>query len=123
MRRLLALAGIAGAAALLAGCVPTSGSLAFQPPADAWHDALLTGTLHIDDDCVWVETPDAAYFPVFPVGAARMEAGELVYGRAWSDGDTIDIGGGEAREAGAGWYIPDGCPDLPLWSAAPPPEA
>ncbi|KRB37206.1 hypothetical protein [Microbacterium sp. Root180] len=123
MRRVLAIAaGVAAVALGLTGCVPTGGPLAMQPRAEAWHDALLTGTLHIDDDCVWVETADAAYVPVFPVGSARMEAGRLLYGATWSDGDTIDIGGGEAPEAGADWYIPDGCPDALLWGAAPPPE-
>jgi hypothetical protein len=94
-----------------------------QPPAEAWHDALLTGTLHIDEDCVWVETPDATYVPVFPVGEARMEAGNLVYGRVWTDGETIEIGGGETRTQGQGWYVPDGCPDALFWGAAPPPQA
>lgn len=120
MRRLLAVVGLTAAALALTACVPSSGPLAMQPRAEAWHDALLTGTLHIDDACVWVETPDADYIPVFPVGVARMEAGKLVYGHTWSDGDTIDIGGGEAREAADDWYIPEGCADALLWDAAPP---
>lgn len=123
MRRPLALALVAAAAAVLTGCVPSSGPLAMQPQAEAWHDALLTGTLRIDDDCVWIETPDATYIPVFPVGEARMEAGQLVYGHVWRDGDRIEIGGGETRTAGRDWYIPEGCPDAIFWGAAPPFEA
>ncbi len=123
MRRAFAALATAAGAVVLSGCVPSSGPLAFQPPAEAGYDALLTGTLHIDDECVWVEAEGTEYIPVFPVGVARMEAGKLIYAAAKSDGDTILIVGGEARTAGEDWYIPAGCPDALLWSAAPPPEA
>ncbi|WP_374311448.1 hypothetical protein [Microbacterium sp.] len=46
----------------------------------------------------------------------------------YADGDPIQVGGGTmngttAGSAGADMYIPDGCPDLPLWAASPPFEA
>lgn len=124
MNRVAAAIGLAVAAAsVLTACVPSSGPLAFQPKSDAGYDALLSGTLHIDEDCVWVEAEGDDYIPVFRIGDARMEAGELVYARRYGDGATIEIPGGETAVAGEGWYVPSGCPDLMLWNAAPQYEA
>ena len=108
---------------MLTACVPSSGPLAFQPKSDAGYDALLSGTLRIEGACVWVEAEGADYIPVFRIGDARMEAGELVYSGRYGDGETVEIPGGETAGAGEGWYIPSGCPDLPLWDAAPQYEA
>ncbi|WP_127473867.1 hypothetical protein [Microbacterium sulfonylureivorans] len=127
MRRRLAALGIAAACGLLPGCgapaLPSSGPVAYRPPVDAYMDALLSGTLHLDDECAWVESEYGDYLPVFPIGIARLDTDELVYGGRYGDGDVIGVGGGDANDySGAGWYIPDGCPDLPLWAAAPPPD-
>lgn len=132
MRRPLTLAGIAGVAVLLSGCLawplPTDGPVAFRHGTGANMDALLEGTLHLDEDCAWVESEYGDYLPVFEVVSARYEEGELVYGGAHSDGDRIAVGGGEmggatTSSASGDMYIPDGCPELTLWAAAPPFEA
>lgn len=83
--------------------------------------ALLPGTVRITAECVWVEADDASYIPVFEVGEARAEGGDiLVYGQRYVDGDRIEVGGGISPDAGADWYVPPGCPDAELWAAAPP---
>jgi hypothetical protein len=131
MRRLLALAGMAGAVLALSGCafpLPTDGPVATRHGTGGNMDALLEGTLRLDADCAWIEAEDGGYIPVFEVGVARFEAGELVFGGRYADGDPIQVGGGTmngttAGSAGADMYIPDGCPDLPLWAASPPFEA
>lgn len=124
MRRLLAVAGSLAIAGLLTGCLPTGGPVATRHGTGANMDALLTGTLRLNEECAWIETEDGGYIPVFELGVARYEAGRLVYGRHYADGDAIEIGGGETNDdSGADWYIPSGCPDLKLWVAAPPPEA
>ncbi len=132
MRRMLAVAAIGAAAVCLTGCLawplPTDGPVAMRHGNGGNMDALLEGTLHLDDECAWVESEYGDYLPVFEVGVARYEDGKLIYGGPRSDGDRIQVGGGEtnsttADERGGEMYIPDGCPDLTIWIAAPPFEA
>ncbi|MFE7846775.1 hypothetical protein ACFUTX_16450 [Microbacterium sp. NPDC057407] len=128
MRTSLAMAMLGATAVALSACVPyvipSEGPIALQPPQSGGMDAaLIGGTLHIDDDCAWVETDGEDYVPVFPMDVARLEAGELVYGARYRDGDRINFTGGESGEQGPDWYIPSGCPDLKLWNASGPPQA
>lgn len=120
--RPVAIIAVLGLAAVLTGCVPNDGPVAFAPKSDAYADALLTGIIHITDECITVGEGVDAVIPVFPVFEARYANWVLTFGSDYRDGDEITIGGGEAQTGTAipdGWYVPAGCPDLPLWQSGP----
>lgn len=118
--RVVAAPILVAAALGLTACVPTAGPLAIRPGTGANDDALLTGTVRISSDCVWIEAEDAAYIPVFELSEARIEgAGTLIYGLRYRDGDRIQVPGGVSKKPGSDWYVPVGCPDADLWAAAP----
>jgi hypothetical protein len=99
--------------------------VAFAPKSDAYADAMLTGKLHITAQCVTIGDGADAVIPVFPVFEARYFEGVLTFGNEYRDGDEITLGGGWAPADAPvpdGWYIPAGCPRLPLWQSGPYPR-
>lgn len=111
-----------GLVAALTGCAPHDGPVAFAPKSDAYGDAILTGIVHISDECLTIGDGADARIPVFPVFEARYYDGVLSFGNEYREGDEIILGGGQTPTNASvpdGWYIPAGCPDLPLWESGP----
>ncbi|WP_137844817.1 hypothetical protein [Microbacterium sp. 2FI] len=120
--RNVAMIAVLGVGLVLTGCVPDSGPVAFAPESEGAGDALFTGTLRITEECLTVDDGTHVVIPVFPAFEARYDDGVLTFGSEYQDGDEITLGGGEAAADGGipdDWYVPAGCPDLPLWKSGP----
>lgn len=127
IRRALGAAAVGAAVLLAAGCaasgLPSSGPLAVYPRPDAGMDALLQGTIRLDDECVTVWASDGIdgrrVVPVFPAGDATWSDGVLSWrGAQYREGDEISLGGGFTGDV-AGAYVPAGCGDLEAFSVSP----
>ncbi|HWM33208.1 MAG TPA: hypothetical protein VNR36_03105 [Pseudolysinimonas sp.] len=95
---------------LLAGCVPAQARLVTDsetfavvaPPADHGMDALLVGTVVLDDDHCWaVEVEDAGIRQVMWPEGTYLEDGLRLPGfdAGFAAGDAIELGGGELTSA------------------------
>ena len=113
-RTLTALAGsVAALTIVLSACSPFQPQedldppiVAVVPPQTTGMDALLTGSLLIGSDCVYVVTGERGdtirILPLFPVDVVRW-AGEgrlEIKGEQYRDGDPIELGGGFVRGPG-----------------------
>lgn len=86
--------------------VATYGSGA--PSMLAW----ATGTLRVEDGCVYLIAPTGVRFlPVFKAAEARWVEGALQYlGERFVEGDDLDLGGGNMDlSLLVGLHLPDGC--------------
>jgi hypothetical protein len=118
--RKAAIVALFGVGLALTGCVPDDGPVAFAPQSEGAGDALLTGTIHITTECLTIDDGTNVVIPVFPAFEARYYDGVLTFGNEYTDGDEITLAGGEIAVSAPipdAWYIPAGCPDIPLWKS------
>jgi hypothetical protein len=133
MRRLIGCAALAAIGiAALSGCgaiggggdIPSEGPLAVHPRPEGGMDALLEGTVRIDDGCVRVDYAPAEYaVPSFPAGDATYADGILTWkGEEYRTGDPIALGGGFAGTASspsASGYMPKACVGTEVFVVSP----
>jgi hypothetical protein len=122
MRTVAIIALFSAGLLFLTGCVPNEGPVAFAPQNGDSGDALLTGTIHITTECLTVSDGTDVVIPIFPAFEARFDDGVLTFGGEYRDGDEITLLGGETAVGAPipdDWYIPAGCPDIPLWKTGP----
>ncbi len=126
MRTAITLASAIAICAAFSGCVANPAPLdpdivALVPPQTVAMDALLVGTLVIDEDCVYIDATEVApeyerVLPLFPSDIVHWDGGTLVIlDEPYDDGDLVFIGGGfvaELTSSGrfpADTHIPTGC--------------
>lgn len=107
----------------LAGCtaasLPTSGPLAAYPSPEGGMDALLEGTLRLQNGCLVITGDPGVWVPYFPAGSASWDGEVLRWNeRDYRDGDQISIGGGEVG-IGPDAYTPEGCTGIDAWLVSP----
>lgn len=113
------LAAVAGLL-VLAACTATPPNVATYESDGSGEDALMSGTLRVDDACVTLVGEDGTVtVPVFPRGQVALDGTDLeLAGHTWADGERIELGGGEGTSAEP-FTVPEGCPDGPFWVVAP----
>lgn len=83
-------------------------------------DALLTGTLQMEPECITLDAGDQTWLPIFPSGDIRLNNGALIYqGEEYRSGDELALGGGQVEAAPQGSRIPTDCPSQALWLVSP----
>ena len=107
------------------------GPLAIVEPAQGYSQALLTGRLRFDDECVVLEAADSRrYLVVWPAGRVAWDATTQMIRFTTLGGRTVDLlNGSEVRLGGGGqsvgegaiadgkWVVPphSSCPTAALW--------
>ena len=102
----------------LVGCaatpLPSSGPVAVYPAPDYGMDALLDGTVRLNDGCLVVEGGEGTTaVPVFPSDDVTWDEDSKLLtwrGETYSDGDAISLGGGFVGTSGIeNGYFPEDC--------------
>jgi len=114
-----------GCAALWTGDMEVDEVATWGRSEGAGNDALLEGTLTVEDGCVYVTDADGVrWLPVFSVDRVAWDGTTLVTGAgAFADGDAIGVGGGELVgsvpadwEPPDGLHVPEGCAPDAVWN-------
>lgn len=124
---------VAGAALLLSSCSTPPGSADGLTTygsrgSGAYHDALMVGTLVMEDGCLYVRSADAdeRWLPVFPADGVRWDGRTLTFRAAGHEvGDRVELPGGAVTEptspnpVPAEYDVPAVCSTEFVWLVAP----
>src|SRR3954447_25850887 len=115
----LLLAVALGTAGCVAGGDPPSNVAWYQAAGQGGAEALIKGTLVLDDGCTYVESDDAGrWLPIF-ADNVRADDGVVRYGhQTLRYGSAVELTGGES-EILSGDNVPASCDDdVPVWRVA-----
>ena len=93
----------------------------YVPAGEGGDSALLTGTLHVADNCLTVtDELHQTWVPVFPRNETTWTAGTLNYANSsYTPGETIELRGGATEvDPDPDLFIPDSCRSIPRWVVA-----
>ncbi|MDD9206606.1 hypothetical protein PU560_09030, partial [Georgenia sp. 10Sc9-8] len=105
---------VAGAAVLLSSCSTTpenaDGLATYEPRGSGGMDALMVGTLVLEDGCLYVRSADfdERWLPVFPADGVRWDGRTLTFGGGNPGvGDQVELPGGAVTEPTSPHPVPE----------------